>query len=390
MAQNAYMEIDTTRNGNTDQQYPIADESQVYRPSTRWRGANFFNMSIRNKQSKDNVGDWKIKVFNEVPLIDRVIVTVGASAGDTSLTVNDATMIRNGEDMYHFQTNQRITVNALPTSNVISVDAIDSAIPAGTYLKILGPAVVENWVRSTPLERATNFHTDYISVLQWSLAFTWFMQNRKMYVEPEEARLRKQFDDRVQMFVNEQLMYQKSSDGTSSGKFRTNGLVPQAKQYNRIVTPGALTTDLINQGGELLRNWGNAEGMLELIMAPSLKARVSNWPFQMSFGIARTAADQRTFGVKPLNKVDSAIDGIDGYYIQTDMSMEQAGLNNCVLMVNWSGVRPVRNGADYLQKNVQDPGSGAIMDQLTRSVGFEYPISAGAAVIFENVNTFIA
>lgn len=385
-AQNEVMTVVTTRDGNLAQQLPIVDQSMIYRPFQAMRGLTVFNFMMK-KGAGEHIGDQKIQTFNELPFARNVTVTVAASAGATALTVDSTAFCKFNTTLSHLGV-QNIDVTADPASaTALTVSALAADVPAGTVLQNDGRNIGEGFTRQTPIARATNYHYDYVSNKVTAFAFTNFLKARDFYIEKESMRIQRQAWEEFEKDCGYELMNSKANNGTSSGKFRTNGLIQQGFDTNYIYCPtGVLTSDMIDEGGYLLMTRGNARGNLNLIMPHKLRTSASR--AFLDSGLARSPnLYDPTLGVKQINSANSAVPDISGYKIDTDLTLDTAPWNRIVMMVNWNGIKAVSNLPSMVMERIGDPGSD-LQDgytQVIRSLGWQYTIPNGAVVIFDNV-----
>ena len=389
MSANEVMTVATTRDGNTAQQKPIVDESAVYRPKRFLRGLTVFNWMMK-KGAGTHIGGQKIEVFNELPFAQDVIVTEAASAGATSMTVQNASFLRKNSQIAHRGV-QTINVTSDPASlTAISVTALAADVPAQTVLKRFGQSIGEGFTRQTPIMRATNSHYDYTSTKAKAIAFTNFLKARDYYVERETFRIKNQHMEEFEYDCASDLVLSKGRDGTASGNFSTNGLLWQGYNSNYFFLPGGvLTPDMIDAGAYLLMTNGNAQGELDLIMGQRLAGSASS--AAKNAGIVRQNSPQDpTLGVRLINRAASAIDHLTGYRISVDHTLNsQGGWDRIVMLVNWDAIRPISNLPSMTMERIGDPGSDLQdgMMQSIRSVGWEYKIANGAVVVFDNVQS---
>lgn len=387
MSANEVMTVVTTRDGNDEAKVPIVDQSQIYRPKRFLRGLHVFNYMMK-KGAGEQIGDQKIKVLNELPFAQEVIVTAAASAGATSLTVQNSTFIRKNSRMAHRGV-QDIKCTVDPTSvTAVTVSALDADVPANTVLKLHGQTIGEGFVRQTPISRATNYHWDYTSTKAKSFAYTNFLKAREFYVEKESMRIKTQHFEEFENECAEELILGKARNGTASGDFSTNGLLWQAYDTNYFFLPGGiLTADMIDAGAYTLMSNGNAMGELDLIMGQRLASSASR--AAINAGIVRNNSPQDpTLGVNLINRAASAIDNITGYKISIDHTLNaKGGWDRVVILVNWDAIKAISNLPSMTMTRIGDPGSD-LQDGFTmsiRSLGWEYMIQNGAVVVWDNV-----
>lgn len=389
MSANEVITVATTRDGNTEQQKPIVDESAIYRPKRFLRGLTVFNWMMK-KGAGTRIGDQKIKVFNELPFAQDVIVTATASVGAVSVSVQNSSFIRRNSRLAHRGV-QDVKCTVDPTSlTAFTCSALDAELPANTVLKLHGQTIGEGFTRQTPISRATNYHFDYTSTKAKAFAFTNFLKARDYYIEKESMRIKKQHWEEFEFDCASELMLSKGRDGTSTGDFSTNGLVWQGYNSNYFFLPGGvLTADMIDEGAYLLMTNGNAAGELDLIMGQRLASTASR--AAINAGIVRQNSPQDpTLGVKLINRAASAIDHLTGYRISVDHTLNsKGGWDRMVILVNWDAIRPISNLPSMTMERIGDPGSDLQdgMAQSIRSLGWEYKISNGAVVIFDNVQS---
>ncbi len=385
-AQNEVITVATTRDGNLTQQLPIVDESAIYRPFQNMRALSVFNFLMK-KGSGRQIGDQKILTFNELPFARYVTVTVAASAGDVSLTVDNSTFCRKNTTLAHLGT-QNIDVDQDPSSATsVHVVALAADVPAGTVLQNDGRNIGEGFVRQTPIARATNYHYDYVSNKASAYCYTNFLKARDYYVEREYVRIQRQAWEEFELDCGYELMNSDANNGTSSGKFRTNGLIHQGLDTNyTYCASGVLTSDMIDQAGYTLSTRGNARGDLDVIVPWKLRASASRAVLDSGYGRYNDPSNP-SLGVKLLSRANSVAPDISGYSLQTDLTLSMAPWNRIVLVVNWNAIEAISNLPSMVMERIGDPGSD-LQDgytQMMRSLGFRYNIANGAVYMFDNV-----
>jgi hypothetical protein len=393
MAQDEVMELASSITGDTGRQFPIVDP-EIYQPLQGLRALTMFRNGMSGQGQREGLGETLEGPFktirNEWPWLDEIELTAPVVVGDTTASVKNSSFLRK-DSLIEFPGGQQLDVKYHPGSlTSITIQAATSAVAKGQIGKNAGISKGEVTVRGKAMNLATDSHICASSKLTITNGITYEMDNRKMYGIKERARIDAQTAREFRRQKNSHLITSQFKDGTSDGKWRTNGLRQYGRTFNWFPCPrGVLTEDLVFEAGHNLTKYGNAE-QLEFITSKRVAAKVARWPWANP-SIVRVDNTRQRFGTPPANDMTTPVKTNSGsdlmIKVNTDFFFETRGWDTEGLLINWSVIKAIRAYPDWFDANAEDPGVDIYLKQWNCFLGWAVLIELGAVALFTNIQS---
>lgn len=322
-----------------------------------------------------------LRAFESHPFITNPIVTIAASVGDTVLNLTDTRFLVRDIMITDPLSNKQIRVTADPNpidGGVVSVTALEAAIPVGTNVISSVQVLPEGYQRMTPRSRSLEHFDEAVGVVGTSISQTLHSIHYEQYTGDEEDRLQRQKLNEFARAINNYLYTSQFSDGTvtgnGSGITHPRGLIQRAMETNRHVIDGELHIEDIQD--ILYPIWVNRESeeppSITIMCSQGLINATALAPLiQPGF---QTKQGDSTIGVS-MPKLTNAM-GIPMSFAPDVFFDQSPEYKNLVLLVDFSQLYPINFGLNFeegpTQQNPQgvaDRGSGVRQWQVIKSVG---------------------
>lgn len=371
----------------------------IYMPSLGNGVLSAFNKVIGGGRG-EKVGHQKQTMLHEHQFPRKIKVTAAASAdasNPVTLTVDYSDLCRKNTTLFDPKNNQRLIVNALPTSATsVQVATLPYALSAGDELIRLADHAEESWDRSVPKGRIPESHDEYLFTAMLSTGISWHKKNTEYYGGGEEARVLKRLYDEFQNDLNAELLFGQEQDGSSNGLYMGKGLVFRGLENAHIdCVGGVLTSRMFDEMcAHMVDGSANGQARLSFHCSRDTKNLFARWPWLYP-NLIQMGPNDNKFGSPKAVSPQTPIDGItfdsNPFKVDTCLSTTEES-NKYLVVVNWANIVPKEfaqlqeQGPDASNPNgVADRGTGTTQWQLVRAPGMcsKYPIATVG--IFTNV-----
>lgn len=391
MAEHDYLVISKTTTGDTGRIVPERDDKIFQVEPDEASALAIFNRMIRGNNMR-RVGHQKFTTQHEYPHRREITVTTAASAGDTSIVVDNIDFIRRDMAFYHPATEQQIIVDADPSSTTVSVLALAQAISAGDRIIRIARVGVESWSSLKALSRAPGSHTDFITTWQSKWGVSWHYTQTNTYGPNEEARINRQGMREFNRDINAGLILNEPRDGSSDGRYIGSGLLYYGNRFNRFTVGEWLTLKTLFQGLGYMRKLTGVQNNIVAHSSCRLVSEFALWGHREGIVRRDANAKENTYGVGPVTIVNPY--GVGSIPVFPDYVFDENGLDDIFMIVVYPVIQPAVFGEIlHIKPSAAVPegsagrDTGDIAATMTRCLGIWNSYPEGSVLAFHNVKS---
>lgn len=395
---NEYLDVASLDQGATTRVQPHHKENIFRVRPDAMPALSMFNALTLSGNVRD-FDNQEVTCWHEWPFEFSIKSTATYTAGATTITVDKADMIREGQVIMNTRTRERMRVTADPTSTtsitVKRATGVTSAAAGrvGDKHILMAASAPENWDRQTPVSREPESHTEYIGTWIRSTAASIHKLNTQHYGGVEEVvRVRRQFMDEFDRELNRTVLFSEPYKDTATAtktQYHPSGLFYYGLNFNRFSINGGLTMQSLFAAEYLIRKLTGENAMIGAIGSQRIVEQMSMWAHQQ--GIVRVNNDNPTYGVGSVD-IKTPTPGGAPFKIAVDYTLDEDGVNDKLLLVNWKTVQPMQQFSQILQQpnanrpqGVADIGTGTAQWQIVRSLGIYNDLPAGSVVCLDGI-----